>query len=171
MNDVLSVHALGSEFVRYLPSGASNNFTSKKVPNLLPRARAPKGEKSGEGSGLSLRRGFRSLIISYYQRALRPGTNGQPRWSRVTPSRNFFSGKYITGRYTHLSPLEDGMQILTKQEVVAQLHISERTLETWVRDGKFPKPLRVGKRVLWTKEAVERWKKLSFAFQLEFNPR
>lgn len=62
------------------------------------------------------------------------------------------------------------MQILTKQQVVAELYISERTLEIWVRDGKFPQPFRRGKRVLWTREALDRWKKLAFAFQLEFNP-
>jgi prophage regulatory protein len=62
------------------------------------------------------------------------------------------------------------MQIMNKQEVVAELHVSDRTLEIWVRDGKFPKPVRIGKQACWTREAVERWKNLAFAFQLEFNP-
>lgn len=62
------------------------------------------------------------------------------------------------------------MQIMNKQEVVAELHVSERTLEIWVRDGKFPKPVRIGKQACWARDAVERWKNLAFAFQLEFNP-
>ena len=38
LNDAPKAHALGSEFVRQLPNGASNKFTSKEVSNLVPRA-------------------------------------------------------------------------------------------------------------------------------------
>ena len=32
------------------------------------------------------------------------------------------------------------MDLMTKQAVVEDLNVSERTLEKWVRDGKFPTP-------------------------------
>lgn len=63
------------------------------------------------------------------------------------------------------------MEVLNKQQVVAQFTISERTLETWVKDGKFPKPARIGKHAYWSKDAVDRWKAMAFAFQLDFKPR
>jgi prophage regulatory protein len=63
------------------------------------------------------------------------------------------------------------MEIMSKQQVEEEFSISERTLELWVKDGKFPPPVRLGKRAYWTREAIERWKNMTFAFQMEFKPR
>jgi excisionase family DNA binding protein len=63
------------------------------------------------------------------------------------------------------------MDLMTKQAVVEDLNVSERTLEKWVRDGKFPTPVRMGKRAYWDREAVERWKRMAFAYQLNFRPK
>jgi hypothetical protein len=41
LQDVPKVREPGSEFVRLLPNGASNKFTSKKISNLLLRAYEP----------------------------------------------------------------------------------------------------------------------------------
>lgn len=62
-------------------------------------------------------------------------------------------------------------EIITKQQVLEELGVSERTLETWVRARRFPNPLRMGRRACWSREAVERWKSLAFAYQLKFQPR
>ena len=63
------------------------------------------------------------------------------------------------------------MELMSKQEVVAEFKISERTLEMWVFAGKFPQAVRIGKRAFWTREALQRWKTLAFACQLKFKPR
>lgn len=63
------------------------------------------------------------------------------------------------------------MDILDKQAVLHELGISERTLETWVKQAHFPPPVPLGRRVCWTREALERWKTLTFAYQLDFQPR
>jgi prophage regulatory protein len=62
------------------------------------------------------------------------------------------------------------MQTLDKPAVCEQLAISERTLEGWVREGRFPPPVRVGKRCYWAAEAVQTWYEALFATQLAFNP-
>jgi len=62
-------------------------------------------------------------------------------------------------------------EILNKQQVLAMLGISERLLENWVRDNKFPRPVRLGKRCVWLKAAVEQWQALTFAHQLTFHPQ
>ena len=62
------------------------------------------------------------------------------------------------------------MELLSKRQVMAELGVSERTLETWVSNQRFPAPVRIGRHVYWSREALERWKTLSFAYQLEFKP-
>ncbi|PZR48483.1 helix-turn-helix transcriptional regulator [Paraburkholderia fungorum] len=61
------------------------------------------------------------------------------------------------------------MQTLDKAAVCERLNISERTLEGWVRDGRFPAPVRLGKRCYWADEAVQKWHAALFASQLAFN--
>ncbi|GAB3630345.1 hypothetical protein PTE30175_03583 [Pandoraea terrae] len=62
-------------------------------------------------------------------------------------------------------------EILVKTDVLVLLGISERLLENWVRDGKFPRPVRLGKRVVWHRDAVDQWKRLTFAHQFNFDPQ
>ena len=66
--------------------------------------------------------------------------------------------------------MESVMQTLDKPAVCEQLAISERTLDGWVREGRFPPPVRVGKRCYWAAEAVQTWYAAQFATQLAFNP-
>lgn len=67
--------------------------------------------------------------------------------------------------------MERSMKIVDKQQVLSELGISERTLEGWVKAQRFPAPVQLGRRVCWTREALEHWKTLTFAYQLEFQPR
>lgn len=60
--------------------------------------------------------------------------------------------------------------LLTKEEVVARLKISERSLEKLVRSRRFPGPLRIGKRVQWVESVVERWLGLAVAKQMDWEP-
>lgn len=53
--------------------------------------------------------------------------------------------------------LEDD-RILTTKEVLARIPLDRSTLFVWSRDGKFPKPLRLGShRIGWRLSAVMRW--------------
>jgi prophage regulatory protein len=61
------------------------------------------------------------------------------------------------------------IQTLGKPAVCERLNISERTL-AWVREGRFPPPVRVGKRCYWADEALQKWHAALFASQLAFNP-
>lgn len=40
---------------------------------------------------------------------------------------------------------------------IGLLPVSEKTIWTWVRDGKFPKPLRLNGRTCWRLVDVENW--------------
>jgi predicted DNA-binding transcriptional regulator AlpA len=63
------------------------------------------------------------------------------------------------------------MELMTKSDVCGVLGISERTLENYVRVGRFPRPVFIGKRALWAQEAVKRWREQVFATQLGFEVR
>ncbi|WP_298012772.1 helix-turn-helix domain-containing protein [uncultured Aquabacterium sp.] len=61
--------------------------------------------------------------------------------------------------------------LLTKDAVCAHLSVSPRCLETMVRDGLFPPPVRIGKAVYWSQAALERWLVESFSHQERWTPR
>ncbi|WP_143902368.1 helix-turn-helix domain-containing protein [Tepidimonas thermarum] len=50
------------------------------------------------------------------------------------------------------------------------LQVSERTLEKLVAAGKFPPPLRIGKRVVWASDVVEKWLGCALTKQREWVP-
>lgn len=62
------------------------------------------------------------------------------------------------------------MDLVTKQELLNELRLSERALESWVSSGRFPAPVRIGRRAYWSRAAIEHWKELTFAYQLQFRP-
>ena len=47
------------------------------------------------------------------------------------------------------------MDIVHKQQMLTEL-ASRRTLETWLKQERFPTPVPLGRRVYWTREALER---------------
>ncbi len=57
------------------------------------------------------------------------------------------------------------MELKTKEEVCRELHISARGLEKMVAEGRFPVPVRIGKRALWMAGVVEGWLARQFAAQ------
>ncbi len=63
------------------------------------------------------------------------------------------------------------MELMTKGEVCAALSLSERTLENYVRTGRFPAPVLLGRRATWAAKAVENWKQKAYEAQLAFEPR
>lgn len=63
------------------------------------------------------------------------------------------------------------MELMTKREVCAALSLSERTLENYVRTGRFPAPVLLGRRATWAAKAVENWKQRAYQAQLAFEPR
>jgi predicted DNA-binding transcriptional regulator AlpA len=61
------------------------------------------------------------------------------------------------------------MDIINKDELLAELKVSARTLEGWVRAGSFPAGVRLGKRMTWSRKALEQWRQHTYAFQLQFH--
>lgn len=55
--------------------------------------------------------------------------------------------------------------LLGKAELCAALKISERNVEKMVKNGTFPPPVRIGKRVYWSEVAVQKWREALFAAQ------
>jgi predicted DNA-binding transcriptional regulator AlpA len=47
-------------------------------------------------------------------------------------------------------------ELLTRNAVAAMLHVSPQTLMIWVTEGKFPSPIRIGRRALWPQTTVDR---------------
>lgn len=60
------------------------------------------------------------------------------------------------------------MEVISKDELLAELKVSARTLENWVRRGEFPRGVRIGKRVTWSRKALEQWRQRKYAFQMQF---
>lgn len=51
------------------------------------------------------------------------------------------------------------MKLITKEQVAVLFEVRPRTIEKWVQDGKFPKPLKIGKRVWWCEDELMTWLK------------
>jgi prophage regulatory protein len=59
--------------------------------------------------------------------------------------------------------------MLDKTEVADMLGISLRKLEYLVSERTFPPGVRLGRRLFWLADAVERWRTEAFRHQLEFS--
>ncbi len=61
------------------------------------------------------------------------------------------------------SPFNEGERFLKKAELCRWLGVAPNTIELWVRDGQFPKPIvmgdpkRSGSAVRWRKWEVDQW--------------
>lgn len=54
--------------------------------------------------------------------------------------------------------LLDPKALLTQREVANRLGVTERTIFTWRREGKFPPPRRLGTRSLrWEEHQIDEW--------------
>jgi len=53
--------------------------------------------------------------------------------------------------------LENNSRLLNIKQTSQFLHISESTLRRLVDKDQIPKPIKIGKRVLWDKEKLEKW--------------
>lgn len=61
-------------------------------------------------------------------------------------------------------------ELLDKARVCERLAVSSRALEYMVKDGTFPPPVRVGRKVYWSDIAVRRWQQRLFAAQEAWHP-
>jgi predicted DNA-binding transcriptional regulator AlpA len=48
-------------------------------------------------------------------------------------------------------------KVMTGAEVAAELGISQRSLERWVKRGQFPVPIKYGARRHWLRSVVDAW--------------
>ncbi|WP_420712356.1 helix-turn-helix transcriptional regulator [Niveibacterium sp. 24ML] len=62
-------------------------------------------------------------------------------------------------------------QLLKKTDVCARLSISPRTLEGMVNERTFPPPVRMGRHVYWTENAVSAWVTRLFGAQENWRPQ
>ena len=53
-------------------------------------------------------------------------------------------------------PLDSFGPMMTKMEVAAFFHVTVQTVGEWVRSGRLPAPVRMGRQVGYPKAAVER---------------
>jgi len=47
--------------------------------------------------------------------------------------------------------------LLTKSDLAGELRISVRQLETWISQGRVPKPLRISVHPRWRRIDIEQW--------------
>lgn len=52
----------------------------------------------------------------------------------------------------------ESLNFLSKEDICRLLSISPRGLGDMVSEKRFPRPLRIGKRCVWTAEAVTKWR-------------
>ena len=57
------------------------------------------------------------------------------------------------------------LTLLKKTEVCERLSLSLRTLESMVKAGTFPPPVRMGKHVYWSQVALANWTTRRFGAQ------
>jgi predicted DNA-binding transcriptional regulator AlpA len=43
------------------------------------------------------------------------------------------------------------------EEIIGLLGISRKTLDNWIKEGHFPKPIKIGRRIFWRKEIVDNY--------------
>lgn len=44
-------------------------------------------------------------------------------------------------------------------DLVADIKFSKSTIYTWITDGKFPQPIKLGRSSVWDSRAIEAWKR------------
>jgi len=51
--------------------------------------------------------------------------------------------------------MNEAPQLMTVNDIAALAQISTNTIQRWVREGKFPKPRKIGRASRWPREQVE----------------
>jgi predicted DNA-binding transcriptional regulator AlpA len=64
------------------------------------------------------------------------------------------------------APALQQTDILEKEAVCAMLGVKKRCLEGLVLREEFPPPGQLGRKVYWSRQAVEQWRNIKFAPQL-----
>lgn len=53
--------------------------------------------------------------------------------------------------------------MMSKAQVAELFHIRPRTVEHWVKLGRIPRPLYIGRRALWHRDRLQTWVNARFA--------
>jgi predicted DNA-binding transcriptional regulator AlpA len=61
-------------------------------------------------------------------------------------------------------------KLLTKDTICEALGLSPRGLEMMIERNEFPPAMRLGKRNVWTQEALNAWRKRFFQVQENWSP-
>jgi predicted DNA-binding transcriptional regulator AlpA len=46
-------------------------------------------------------------------------------------------------------------ELYNTDDVIVKFSITKRTLSDWIKQGKFPPPLRIGRRLLWKRKTID----------------
>ncbi|MBN8477746.1 MAG: helix-turn-helix domain-containing protein [Burkholderiales bacterium] len=49
------------------------------------------------------------------------------------------------------------MIVLLKNQVAEKCRVSPRTIEVWIREGRFPQPFYIGRLAAWSKADIDAW--------------
>lgn len=60
----------------------------------------------------------------------------------------------MEGLHGSEQPVEPSMRYLTKDELAGVLRVSVRTITTYMSQGLLPQPLQLGRKLLWSEDAV-----------------
>ena len=53
--------------------------------------------------------------------------------------------------------MDHAPQLMTVNDIAALAQISTNTIQRWVREGKFPKPRKIGRASRWPRDEVDRF--------------
>ncbi|HQN65092.1 MAG TPA: helix-turn-helix domain-containing protein [Methylophilus sp.] len=62
-------------------------------------------------------------------------------------------------------------ELLSKADLCKMLSISPRGLEYLVKRNEFPPPVRIGKFVYWSRQAINKWQRRMFSEQEAWEPK
>lgn len=90
------------------------------------------------------------LLGPAIKQAMQTGTDEDTRrQARLRASQNaIFGGE---------SPSEDQGLLIDSRQVAKLLKVSQRTLWRMYHDGEMPQPIRIGRAVRWSLEALKKW--------------
>lgn len=128
-----------------------------------PGGVAPSGEK-------------RALSGHVEEKLVRLANHSRPSSEAVDfgrASRGYKSRSYIERlhlEFPFVNAIVGTSALLTKPQVCARLGTSPRHLETLVKAGRFPPPVRLGKHVYWSEVALTSWLTRTFGPQETWIP-
>jgi prophage regulatory protein len=75
--------------------------------------------------------------------------------SKAKFSPSYTETVYSPSAAVHHAPMADAL--LRLRDVVAILKVSRATVYVWIKQGRFPKPLKMGRATVWRSSQIEQF--------------